>query len=225
MRRTNSHELGPGEEQRQGFRVSRVAQRHTGIRIAARAGRRRDAENAAIRGEVAEWKSSQTVERRGPGKACPKAVEKGAHGRRVRAGWGGPYGGIHNVQARSRRELLRGERHRSHEACQVRVEHLAIIRAPVPGRGQDGGAMQQEGPYPRVEVGSGLSDGTDGRPLSFSGFEETSAEDQTSLGDKSAESKAKPGPFGSTGRRPECGKGWPSEGDLVRFSKQGTHGT
>ena len=57
------------------------------------------------------------------------------------------------------------------------------------------------------------------------GFEETSAEDQASLGDKSAESKAKPGPFGSTGRRPECGKGWPSEGDLVRFSKQGTHRT
>ena len=85
--------------------------------------------------------------------------------------------------------------------------------------------MQEEGPYPRVEVGTGLSDGTDGRPLSFSSFEETSAEDQTSLGDKSAESKAKPGPFGSTGRRPEGGKGWPSEGDLVGVSKQGTHGT
>ena len=61
MRRTNSHELGPGKEQRQGFRVSRVAQRYTGVRVAARAGRRRDAENAAIRGEMAEWKTGEYI--------------------------------------------------------------------------------------------------------------------------------------------------------------------
>ena len=86
MRRANSHKLGPRKEQRQGFRVRRVAERDTGVRVAAGTARRWDAKDAAIRREMAEWEASQINERRGPGKTNSEAVEKGAHGSRVRAG-------------------------------------------------------------------------------------------------------------------------------------------
>ena len=85
--------------------------------------------------------------------------------------------------------------------------------------------MCQEGSYPRMQVSPWPSDIVKGHGLCLPGFKKTGAEDQAGLGDKSAESQAKPGPFSGTGRRPECGKGWPSEGDLVRVSKQGSHGT
>ena len=86
MRRANGHEIGSGKEQRQGFRVSRVAERDTRVRVSTRAGGRWDAKDAAIRGEMAEWEASRINERRGPGKTDSEAVEKGTHGSRVRAG-------------------------------------------------------------------------------------------------------------------------------------------
>ena len=193
--------------------------------MAARAACRWNAKDAAIRREMAEWEASQINERRGPGKTNSEAVEKGTHGSRVRAGRRGPYGRVDYVQARSRGKLLRGARRGSDKACQVRVEHVTILGAPVPGRRQDGGAVQQKSLYPRMQVGSGPSVDSDGRQLGVSGFEKASAEDQTGLGDKSAESQAEPGPFSGAGRRPESGKSWPGEGDLVRVSKQGSHGT
>ena len=193
--------------------------------MSTRAGNRWDAKDAAIRGEMAEWEASQIDKGGGPGKANSEAVEKGTHGSRVRAGRRGPYDGVGHVQARGRRELLGGRRRGSDEACQVRVEHVTILRAPVPGRGQDVGAVPQKGPYPRVQVGSGSSDGSDGRQLGISSFKKASAEDQAGFGNKGAKSQAEPGSFGSAGRRPECSKGWPSEGDLVRISKQGSHRT
>ena len=85
--------------------------------------------------------------------------------------------------------------------------------------------MQQKSLYPRMQVGPGLGDDAKGRGLGLPGFKEAGAEDQASLGDKSAEGQAEPGFLSSAGRCPEGSEGRPGQGDLVRVSKQGSHGT
>ena len=170
--------------------------------MAAGTARRWDAKDAAIRREMAEWEASQINERRGLGKTNSEAVEKGTHGSRVRAGRRGPYGRVDNVQARSRGKLLRGARRWSDKACQVRVEHVTILGAPVPGRRQDGGAVQQKSLYPRMQVGPRPDDDTEGRGLGLPSFKKAGAEDQTSLRDKSDEGQAEPRLLSSAGRGP-----------------------
>ena len=107
----------------------------------------------------------------------------------------------------------------------MRVEHVTVLRTPVPGRRQGGSAVQKKSLYPRLQVGPGPGDDAEGRGLGLPSFKEAGAVDQTSLRDKSAEGQAEPRFLSSAGRCQESNEGRPGQGDLVRVSKQGSHGT
>ena len=184
----------------------------------------RDAEDTAVRREVAGRELSKRREGGSPREPDPERVQEGAHGSRVWTGRSKPCDGVDNVQASGRREALRYAGCGGDEACQVRVKQVTVLGTPTPVRRQDECAMCQEGSYPRMQVSPWPSDGVEGQRLCLPGFKKTGAEDQAGLGDEGAEGQAEPGFLSGAGRGQEGGEGRPSQGDTVGVMKQVSHG-
>jgi hypothetical protein len=75
----------------------------------------------------------------------------------------------------------------SNKACQVREERLVFLGAPIPGLGQDSGAMNEEGAYPGVKIRAGLGGRARGRSQCVLSQQEAGSEDQAGLRDEGAE--------------------------------------
>ena len=100
-------------------------------------------------------------------------------------------------------------------------EQVALLGAPMPRRRKDGGAMDQESAYPRMEIGARARRAGCRRGV-VSSKKKASPENQPSLGDEGTKGQSESGWLVGTGCSPKGTKGRPRKRDGFRVTQQAT---